>query len=73
MTEGEDITLTVNRTNGATGEVSVNYTVTADTASASDVEGDTSGTITFASGETTKSVTVPLLMTQQSKTMRLSQ
>ncbi len=58
VTEGEDITLTVNRTNGATGEVSVNYTVTADTASASDVEGDTSGTITFASGETTKSVTV---------------
>ncbi len=42
-------------------EVTVNYAITADTAQAADYTGTTSGSVTFAPGDTTKDVTLELV------------
>lgn len=51
------ITVTIVRTGGSTGEVSVDYSTKGATALSSDFD-STNGTLTFAAGETTKTFTV---------------
>lgn len=54
-----DLTFTIARTGGSTGEVTVDYAATFGTADADDVVGGLSaGTLTFAAGETEKTVTI---------------
>src|SRR5262249_31596094 len=53
-------TITVTRTNGDVGSVSVHYATSDGTATAGSDYAATSGTLTFASGETTKTFTVPI-------------
>ncbi len=54
-------TITVNRTGGNDGIVTVNYATTDNTAIAGNDYTATSGTLTFADTETTQSLTVPIL------------
>ena len=56
--EGNTATVTVQRIGGSTGPASVDYSVGFGTASASDVTGGTSGTLSFADGELSKTFTV---------------
>lgn len=55
------ITLTVNRTGGSTGAASVDYTITGVTATAGSDYSGTSGTLNFQSGQTTRTITVPII------------
>ena len=55
------VTVTVIRTNGTTGVVSVNYATTNGTALAGADYLATSGVVSFGEGETTKSFTIPIL------------
>jgi len=60
----EDIvtaTFTVVRTNGSTGQVGVNYATTDKTAKAGSEYATTTGTLTFAAGETSKTFKVPII------------
>jgi CSLREA domain-containing protein len=60
----EDIgqaTITVTRTNGTSGQVSVDYATSNGTATAGTDYTAASGTLTFADGETAKTFTVPIL------------
>ena len=61
-TEGDALSYTVTLSPAAHAEVTVDYEVltsgTNDTASSSDLSGTTSGTLTFAAGDTTKTITV---------------
>lgn len=59
-TEGSSVTLKVKRTFGSIGTVTVDYWTTAGSAGTSDFTA-ASGTLTFGSGETTKSVTITTL------------
>lgn len=60
--EGESGALTVNRSNGATGAASVDYSMTDGTATAgSDYTATTSGTLLFADGEISKPIPVQAL------------
>ncbi|MGB3190734.1 MAG: Calx-beta domain-containing protein [Limnoraphis sp.] len=54
-------TITVNRTGGTDGIVTVNYATNDNTAIAGNDYTTTSGTLTFADTETTQSLTVPIL------------
>lgn len=72
-------TITILRTNGASGAVTVNYATGASTDANAATEGsdytDTSGTLTFADGETAKSFTVTLsddTFDEADETLRLS-
>ncbi len=53
-----ELVITVTRSAGSTGTASVAYTVQAGTATADDVAGLPSGTLTFADGETSQTVVV---------------
>jgi parallel beta-helix repeat protein len=55
------VTITVNRTAGTTVAASVNYATSNNTAAAGSDYTATSGTLSFAAGETSKTFTVPLL------------
>jgi len=65
-------TITVNRTNGTSGTVTVAYTVTGGSATA-DVDYGTiqpiSGTLTFQDGETAATITVPVLNDSEEETL----
>ena len=58
VTEGDAATILVNRVGGNTGQVTVTYSMTNGTALAASDYTATTGTITFAAGETSKSFTV---------------
>lgn len=59
---GSFVTITVNRTNGANGAVSVNYTTANNTATAGSDYTTTAGTLNWADGDSTpKSFNVPIL------------
>ncbi len=59
---GISVTLTVSRINGSNGSVGVNYATANGTAIAGiDYTGITNGTLTFASGETSKTIVVSIL------------
>jgi glucose/arabinose dehydrogenase len=56
---GPTATITVTRTDGTTGAIAVTYSVGANTAGASDF-GPTSGTLSFAQGQASRTFTVPI-------------
>ncbi len=58
--EGGDAALTVRRTGGASGEVTVDYQTTAGSAAAGEDFESRSGTLTFGDGETEKAIGVPI-------------
>jgi len=62
VTEGNagttDITFTVTRASGDDGEVSASWSVVHGTTNATDFAGATSGTVTFADGETSRTITI---------------
>lgn len=58
--DGGGATITVTRTEGGVGTVTVNYAATGGVATAGSDFTTTSGTLTFAPGETTKTFTVPI-------------
>ncbi|MGB7921663.1 MAG: Calx-beta domain-containing protein [Pyrinomonadaceae bacterium] len=67
-------TLTVNRTGGTTGTITVDYATSNDTAIASQDYTTSSGTLTFADGETTKTFNVPItndLVTEPDETFNV--
>jgi uncharacterized repeat protein (TIGR01451 family) len=51
----------VTRTSGSGGTVTVHYTITNGTASSADYTGATSGTLTFNNGDTTKTISIPIV------------
>jgi glucose/arabinose dehydrogenase len=58
---GNQLNITIQRTGGSTGTVTVGYRTTAGTATAGTDYQTASGTLTFASGETSKTVAISLL------------
>lgn len=56
-----DLVFTVTRSGGSTGEVSASYSFTAATTSNDDITGPTSGTVTFANGQTTATITISVV------------
>jgi hypothetical protein len=72
---GGSALITVNRTGGAAGTVTINYATTNGTATAGSDYTATSGTLTFAPGETTKTFSVPVTddsAREDSETVNLS-
>jgi hypothetical protein len=75
VVNGNTATITVTRADGTTGAVSVDYTTSNDTATAESDYTATAGTLTFADGETTKTIAIPILntaTTHPSETVNLS-
>jgi hypothetical protein len=69
------VDITVNRTGGSVGAVTVNYATSDGTATAGSDYSSTSGTLSFADGETTKSFTVPITndsLNEANETVNLS-
>jgi hypothetical protein len=58
--DGGNATITVTRSGGSAGTATINYATSNGTATAGPDYAATSGTLTFASGETTKTFTVPV-------------
>ena len=58
---GSDATITLVRTGGSSGEVSVDVTVADGTATVTADYSDVSQTVTFLDGETSKTITVPII------------
>jgi hypothetical protein len=58
---GGSVDITVNRTGGAAGTVTVNYATSDGSATAGKDYAATSGTLTFNAGETSKTFTIPVL------------
>ena len=58
MTEGGNLVFTLTRSTTSDDPQSVDYTVATGTAEGSDITGALSGTVTFAAGQTTQTVTV---------------
>ena len=58
---GSDATITLVRTGGSSGEVSVDVTVADGTATVTADYSDVSQTVTFLDGETSKTITVPIV------------
>src|SRR5437867_3155492 len=56
--------VTVTRTHGASGEVSVDYSTGQDTALPDQDYQETSGTLVFKEGEVSKTISIPLISTQ---------
>ena len=68
-------TITVQRVNGTTGSVSVDYATSYGSATPGSDYTETSGTLTFADGETSKSFTVTILddsLTENAETVNLA-
>ena len=59
--ESGNVSITVNRFSGAGGSVNVNYATANGTASSGSDYTATSGTLTFGNGETSKTISVPIL------------
>ncbi len=59
--EDADLTFVLSLSPASSGTVKVDYAITPDTAQASDYTGTTSGTVTFAPGDTSKDVTLDLV------------
>ncbi len=59
--EDADLVFEINLNPASSGTVTVNYAITPNTAQAADYTGTTSGSLTFAPGETTKDVTLKLV------------
>ena len=59
--EDADLTFAISLSPAGSGTVTVSYAITPDTAQAADYTGTTSGTLTFAPGETAKSVTLDVV------------
>ena len=59
--ESADLVFTLSLNPSGSGTVSVQYEITPDTAQAGDYTGTTSGTVTFAAGETSKDITLDLV------------
>jgi hypothetical protein len=57
-----DATLTVSRTGGAAGDATVDFVTADGTATAGTDYVATSGTVTFAAGQTSRPITIPLLI-----------
>lgn len=58
---GGSLSVTVTRTNGTSGQVGVNYATADKTGKAGTDYASTSGTLTFAGGETSKTFSVPII------------
>ena len=58
VTEGGNLVFTLTRSTTSDDPQSVDYTVATGTAEGSDITGALSGTVTFAAGQTTQTVTV---------------
>jgi hypothetical protein len=58
--DGGNATVTVTRSGGSDGEVSVDYATSDDTATAGSDYTSQSGTLTFADGETSKTINIPI-------------
>lgn len=68
-------TMTVDRTGGTTGSITVNYSTSNNTAAAGQDYTTTTGTLTFNEGETRKTFTVPILQDsnfEMAEVLRLS-
>ncbi|MFY9224323.1 MAG: Calx-beta domain-containing protein [Blastocatellia bacterium] len=75
MENGASATITVTRTNGNEGTVMVNYATSDATATAGSDYTATSGTLSFANGETSKTFSVPVtddLLAEGNETVNLS-
>ena len=75
MENGVSATITVTRTNGSSGTVTVDYATSDGTATAGSDYTASSGTLTFANGETSKTFSVPVLddvLAEPNETVNLS-
>ncbi|MBK7992200.1 MAG: SMP-30/gluconolactonase/LRE family protein [Blastocatellia bacterium] len=75
MESGSSATITVTRTNGSSGTVTVNYATSDGTATAASDYTASNGTLTFADGEVSKTFSVPIIddvLVEGNETVNLS-